>query len=142
VLNPGGEVEMIEDPYVTLGVAIDASQQEIARAYRRLAHMSHPDSRPDDPEASARFQALSGAYGILSDPERRARYDRAHTVEEQERLQSGDPAGQATSRSVRVRVQPSLHAQGLGRTPRPPSPPLWAGPVVWTPADVLRQEGS
>jgi DnaJ-class molecular chaperone len=132
-----GAVERIEDPYVTLGVAISASQQEIARAYRRLAHLSHPDSRPDDPGASARFQALSGAYRILGDPERRARYDRAHTAEKAASRfpYFRDPSGHTTS-PVRVGVGSSFDAQESERKPWPTRPPIWAGPVLWKPNDA------
>lgn len=133
MLNRSGEES--HDPYVTLGVAADASQQDIARAYRRLAHTSHPDSHPDDPGASARFQAISGAYGILGDPELRAQYDRAHMTGGHTRHPAlGDPSGQSPPRSVRVQVPPSLYARRLERTPLTPNPPLWAGPVQWKPA--------
>jgi curved DNA-binding protein CbpA len=67
---------MSRDPYIVLGVARQASADEIARAYRRAARTSHPDSGEDgSPE---RFQAVSDAYEVLRDPRRRATYDRAH----------------------------------------------------------------
>src|SRR5471030_2788373 len=65
-----------EDPYNLLGVKRDASQDEIRRAYRKLAKQSHPDLHPGDKEAEERFKAISGANGLLSDPEKRARFDR------------------------------------------------------------------
>jgi curved DNA-binding protein CbpA len=64
--------------YRRLDVAPGASSAEIGRAYRRLAHGAHPDAHPDDPDASGRFQQITEAYQVLSDPGRRARYDRAH----------------------------------------------------------------
>src|SRR5579863_5208254 len=64
--------------YRRLDVAPDASSAEIGRAYRRLAHGAHPDAHPDDPDASGRFQEITQAYEVLSDPRRRARYDRTH----------------------------------------------------------------
>ena len=64
------------DPYDLLGVARDASQKDIQRAYRRLAKKLHPDLNPGDKEAQRKFQDLSGAYDILSDEEKRARFDR------------------------------------------------------------------
>lgn len=63
------------DHYAELGVGRDASADEIKRAYRRKARELHPDANPDDPEAEARFKSAAHAYEVLSDPERRARYD-------------------------------------------------------------------
>ena len=67
---------MSDDLYATLGVSRDASQDDIKRAYRKLAKELHPDLNPDKPEVAERFQQVTAAYDILSDPERRGRYDR------------------------------------------------------------------
>jgi DnaJ-class molecular chaperone len=67
---------MSDDLYATLGVARDASQEDIKRAYRKLAKEMHPDLNPDKPEVGERFKQVTAAYDILSDPERRGRYDR------------------------------------------------------------------
>jgi curved DNA-binding protein CbpA len=64
------------DPYIVLGVARQATGEEIARAYRRAARASHPDS--GDPGSTEQFQAVSDAYEVLRDPRRRALYDRSH----------------------------------------------------------------
>jgi len=64
------------DYYEILGIARDASGDEVKRAYRRLAIKWHPDQNPDNPEAEVRFKACAEAYEVLSDPERRAIYDR------------------------------------------------------------------
>ncbi len=64
------------DPYQVLEVPRDATQEDIKKAYRRLARECHPDANPDDPEAEARFKEIAAAYEVLSDPEKRARYDR------------------------------------------------------------------
>jgi molecular chaperone DnaJ len=67
---------MPTDYYALLGVDPRASQEDIKRAYRRLARQLHPDANPDDPEAEAKFKEVAAAYEVLSDPERRERYDR------------------------------------------------------------------
>jgi DnaJ-class molecular chaperone len=64
------------DPYDVLGVARDASEDDIRKAFRRHAKTWHPDRNPGDPKAEARFKELNAAYGVLGDPERRARFDR------------------------------------------------------------------
>ena len=64
------------DYYEVLGVSRDATQEEIKRAYRRLARRYHPDANPDDPQAEEKFKQITEAYAVLSDPEKRARYDR------------------------------------------------------------------
>ena len=89
------------DPYRVLGVDTGASRQDIARAYRRAVQGAHPDARPADPRAAARFQELTDAYDLLTDPARRAAYDRAHHP-----------------------------AAGPGGQPPPPRPPMarWPGP--------------
>lgn len=67
---------MADDPYKTLGVKKDASQDEIQKAYRRRAKKLHPDLNPGDRQAEEQFKELSTAYDLLSDPEKRARFDR------------------------------------------------------------------
>jgi len=64
-----------KDYYQILGVSRDASQEEIKRAYRRLAMKYHPDKNPGDKEAEERFKEISEAYQVLSDPEKRRIYD-------------------------------------------------------------------
>ncbi|HYH28678.1 MAG TPA: DnaJ domain-containing protein, partial [Actinomycetota bacterium] len=63
------------DLYEVLGVARDASQEEIKKAFRRLARQYHPDVNGGDPEAEHRFKEINLAYETLSDPEKRRRYD-------------------------------------------------------------------
>jgi DnaJ-class molecular chaperone len=67
---------MAEDPYALLGVGREASQDEIKRRYRALAKELHPDLNPDKPEVAERFKGITAAYDLLSDPEKRARFDK------------------------------------------------------------------
>ncbi len=64
------------DYYEVLGVAKTANEKELKSAFRKKAMECHPDRHPDDPEAEARFKELNEAYGILSDSDKRAAYDR------------------------------------------------------------------
>src|ERR687885_426311 len=64
------------DPYEVLGVARDADEAAIKKAFRRLARELHPDVNRHDPDAEEKFKEAAEAYEILSDAERRALYDR------------------------------------------------------------------
>jgi molecular chaperone DnaJ len=63
------------DHYATLGVSRDASPEEIKRVYRKLARELHPDANSADPAAEERFKSVTHAYEVLSDPQKRQRYD-------------------------------------------------------------------
>ena len=64
-----------QDYYETLGVTKSSSEQEIKKAFRRLAMKYHPDRNPNDKAAEKKFKSINEAYGILSDPEKKAAYD-------------------------------------------------------------------
>ncbi len=66
----------MRDPYDILGVDRSATQDEIKSAFRRLAMLHHPDKNPGDDGAPVRFKEINAAYQILSDPEKRAAFDR------------------------------------------------------------------
>lgn len=70
------EKQLKRDYYEVLGVSRDASAQEIKSAYRKLALQYHPDKNPGDKEAEEKFKEASEAYACLSDPEKKAKYDR------------------------------------------------------------------
>jgi molecular chaperone DnaJ len=78
------------DLYDILEVERDASTEDIKRSYRRLARQYHPDANPDDPGAEARFKELAAAYEVLSDPQKRDRYDRFGSSDG---FDLGDPFG-------------------------------------------------
>lgn len=66
---------MADELYKTLGVSKKATDEEIKKAYRKLARKYHPDRNPDDKEAEDKFKEISAAYDILGDPEKRKEYD-------------------------------------------------------------------
>ena len=72
----GARMATKRDYYETLGVAREASDDEVKKAFRRLARQLHPDVNTDDPAASERFREVAEAYEVLSDADTRARYDR------------------------------------------------------------------
>ena len=66
----------MRDPYTVLGVVKSASPEDVKKAYRRLAKKLHPDQNASDPKAKEKFAELNGAYEILGDADKRAKFDR------------------------------------------------------------------
>jgi molecular chaperone DnaJ len=123
------------DYYEILGVARDASTEDIKRAFRRLARETHPDSNPGDPQAEGRFREIAQAYEVLSNPQRRAAYDRGDTIDMGDLFSSfagidellarmfggfggfgGRPAGPASGADARVTVEVDLAGVASGVT--------------------------
>ncbi len=71
---------MAADFYELLGVGRDATEDDLKKAFRKLARQYHPDANPDDADAEARFKEIALAYETLSDPQKRAHYDRFGTA--------------------------------------------------------------
>jgi curved DNA-binding protein CbpA len=101
--------------YHRLEVLPGASHDEVAHAYRRLAHDAHPDAQPGDPDAARRFREITEAFEVLGNPARRALYDRGRDqarVTEASSVRPGDPQA------------PPVQAFA-------PPPPLAGGPPVF-----------
>ncbi len=99
---------MADDPYKVLGIAKDATDKQIRAAFLKLAKTSHPDLHPGDARAEDRFKAANFANDLLSDPDRRARFDRGEIdAAGQEKPPPGPGPGQRSYRD---------HAEGASGT--------------------------
>lgn len=139
-----------KDPYQILGVSRTASEAEIKSAYRRLAKQHHPDRNPGDKAAERRFKEVQAAYEVLSDPQRRAEYDRFGAGGPRPDFQSWGAAPQG-DRSVHVdfgdlgdltSIFEQFFSRGgaVGRNgPRTRGPRRSGGPVESPGADIETQ---
>ncbi len=102
-----------KDYYAVLGVARDATADDIKKAFRKLARLYHPDVAKDKPAAEERFKEINEANEVLSDPEKRSKYDRLGA-----RWREGDPGvaagGAATSEASAGGAGPEFHFGGTG----------------------------
>src|SRR6185503_2760566 len=92
--TPDASMAQREDYYKTLGVKRAATQEEIRKAYRRLARKYHPDLNPGDKSSEEKFKQLSEAYDVLSDPKKREVYDKFGTYNDNIRDSARRPAGE------------------------------------------------
>jgi hypothetical protein len=85
-----GTMSQAKDYYAALGLDKEATESDIKKAYRKLAMTCHPDKNPDDPQAKEKFQAISEAYSVLSDAEKKGKYDRGELDEDGEEFDMND----------------------------------------------------
>lgn len=83
-----------KDFYKTLGVSKDVNDQELKKAYRKMARQYHPDSNPDNPAAEKRFKEISEAYSVLSDSTHRSEYDQMRAMGSGARFTAPPTSGQ------------------------------------------------
>jgi DnaJ-class molecular chaperone len=89
----------MKDPYQSLGLSRQATQDEIKNAYRSLAKKYHPDLNPGNKEAEKKFKDVAGAYELIGTPEMRAKFDQGETSEQMQQQQQYEQARSRQSRS-------------------------------------------
>jgi len=123
--------QMNTDLYEVLGVATDATAKEITKTYKKLARELHPDVNPDDAAAEDRFKAVTAAYDVLGDADKRAEYDEFRTIMEQGFGPSGPRTGGAHGGATASDIEDLLAqmmggraqgSRGFGQSPFGPAP--------------------
>ena len=114
-----------KDFYRELGVASGASQDEIKKAYRKLARELHPDANPGDAQAEARFKSVSEAYGVLSDEKKRSEYDETRVLFAGGGGGAGFPGGFPAVRAASPAAGRTFDMSDRSATPAVPAP-AWA----------------
>lgn len=92
----------------------DASENDIKKAYRRLAIVHHPDKNPDDEDAAGRFKEVGEAYETLSDPEKRARYDSGEDLIDPSEMFAGGMGGMGGMNIPPEFIFNMMNGQGAG----------------------------
>ena len=138
------------DYYEVLGLSKGASEEELKKAYRKLAKKYHPDVNPGDKQAEAKFKELNEAYSILSDPDKRARYDQfghagvdpsygaasAATSETSTWATCSGPSSGAASGALAEAAAPAAATAPSGGSP---CGPAWRSPSRRPPSAVRRR---
>lgn len=123
----------MRDPYDVLGVRRDAPAEEIKRSYRKLAKSLHPDLNPGKPEVEKRFKEVSAAYDILSDTDKRARFDRGE-IDAQGNPSAEHAYREAWARRGRGQGGPSGGPWGAG-----PGPDMDLGGAGFDPSTIFEE---
>jgi molecular chaperone DnaJ len=92
----------MKDPYRLLGVPRGATEDDVRKAYRRLARENHPDANPDDPAAEDRFKEIQQAYEVLSNPVKRKAYDERSQPSRRRRTAASRTGGRARGQTTRT----------------------------------------
>ena len=120
---------MARDYYETLGVSRGADEKEIRQAFRKLARQYHPDLNPGDEAAERKFKEINEANEVLSDSDKRAKYDRyGDNWMHAERIESQSGAGRALRQRLRAGNARGVRLRGLWRT----LTTCWAGSAMFS----------